>query len=209
MWILQEAQALGDEFLSLEKYVNLNYLVSCILSFCLVNNLFKLPHAMFCLGGLYAVEFHVCHLIVNAYLTNNHTHSQPILAVLIVLCQSWAHQHLSCQMYAASQLTRRHLLAITNPGMIQGFHKILKKHDKLLPHAPCRQFYITHLHQQPWVQVVAFPTYAIKMFVQASSLNNQTTYVCNVAHQAWKSMSTLLARTAQLICQFTTPETCL
>ena len=29
MPILQEAQALGDEFLSLEKYVNLNYLVSC------------------------------------------------------------------------------------------------------------------------------------------------------------------------------------
>lgn len=36
---------------------------------------------------------------------------------------------------------------------LQGFHKILKKHDKLMPHAPCRQFYITHLHQQPWVQV--------------------------------------------------------
>ena len=34
-----------------------------------------------------------------------------------------------------------------------GFHKILKKHDKMLPHAPCRQFYITHLHAQPWVQV--------------------------------------------------------
>mmetsp|Transcript_16483 Transcript_16483/g.28259 ORF Transcript_16483/g.28259 Transcript_16483/m.28259 type:complete len:740 (-) Transcript_16483:558-2777(-) len=33
-----------------------------------------------------------------------------------------------------------------------GFHKILKKHDKCLPHAPCRQFYISHLHQQPWVQ---------------------------------------------------------
>ncbi len=34
-----------------------------------------------------------------------------------------------------------------------GFHKILKKHDKLLPHSPCRQFYISHLHHQPWVQV--------------------------------------------------------
>lgn len=33
-----------------------------------------------------------------------------------------------------------------------GFHKILKKHDKALPHAPCRQFYVAHLHQQPWVQ---------------------------------------------------------
>lgn len=22
----------------------------------------------------------------------------------------------------------------------------------MLPHAPCRQFYIAHLHQQPWVQ---------------------------------------------------------
>jgi len=33
-----------------------------------------------------------------------------------------------------------------------GFHKILKKHDKKLPHTPCRQFYTAHLHQQPWVQ---------------------------------------------------------
>ncbi|GFH07673.1 SPX domain-containing protein, partial [Haematococcus lacustris] len=33
-----------------------------------------------------------------------------------------------------------------------GLHKILKKHDKMLPHAPCRQFYVAHLHQQPWVQ---------------------------------------------------------
>lgn len=33
-----------------------------------------------------------------------------------------------------------------------GFHKILKKHDKMVPHAPCRQFYVAHLHQQPWVQ---------------------------------------------------------
>ena len=36
---------------------------------------------------------------------------------------------------------------------VQGFHKILKKHDKKLPHAPCMQFYVSHLHQQPWVQV--------------------------------------------------------
>ena len=33
------------------------------------------------------------------------------------------------------------------------FHKILKKHDKNLAHSPCRQFYIAHLHNQPWVQV--------------------------------------------------------
>jgi SPX domain protein involved in polyphosphate accumulation len=33
-----------------------------------------------------------------------------------------------------------------------GLHKILKKHDKQLPHSPCRQFYISHLHNQPWVQ---------------------------------------------------------
>lgn len=32
------------------------------------------------------------------------------------------------------------------------FHKILKKHDKNLPHTPCRQFYISHLHNQPWIQ---------------------------------------------------------
>jgi SPX domain protein involved in polyphosphate accumulation/uncharacterized membrane protein YidH (DUF202 family) len=33
-----------------------------------------------------------------------------------------------------------------------GLHKVLKKHDKRLPHAPCRQFYVAHLHGQPWVQ---------------------------------------------------------
>ena len=27
-----------------------------------------------------------------------------------------------------------------------GFHKILKKHDKNIPSAPCRQFYVSHLH---------------------------------------------------------------
>ncbi len=37
--------------------------------------------------------------------------------------------------------------------LLQGFHKILKKHDKVLPHAPCQQFYVAHLHHQPWVQV--------------------------------------------------------
>jgi VTC domain len=38
------------------------------------------------------------------------------------------------------------------PFRSQGFHKILKKHDKALPFAPCQQFYTAHLHQQPWVQ---------------------------------------------------------
>jgi hypothetical protein len=32
-----------------------------------------------------------------------------------------------------------------------------KKHDKNLPHTPCRQFYIAHLHNQPWVQVRSPP----------------------------------------------------
>ena len=35
---------------------------------------------------------------------------------------------------------------------LQGTHKILKKHDKMVPHAPCRQFWISHLHSQSWVQ---------------------------------------------------------
>jgi hypothetical protein len=38
------------------------------------------------------------------------------------------------------------------PPPPQGIHKILKKHDKMVPHAPCRQFYVAHVHQQPWVQ---------------------------------------------------------
>eukprot|EP00192_Tetraselmis_astigmatica_P008513 CAMPEP_0117660690 /NCGR_PEP_ID=MMETSP0804-20121206/7099_1 /TAXON_ID=1074897 /ORGANISM="Tetraselmis astigmatica, Strain CCMP880" /LENGTH=672 /DNA_ID=CAMNT_0005467429 /DNA_START=58 /DNA_END=2076 /DNA_ORIENTATION=- len=31
-----------------------------------------------------------------------------------------------------------------------GFHKILKKHDKNLPHQPYTQFFINNLHNQPW-----------------------------------------------------------
>lgn len=50
----------------------------------------------------------------------------------------------------------------------QGVHKILKKHDKLLPHSPCRQFYIAHLHQQPWVQ----GTYS-DVLVQLSNVYSQ------------------------------------
>lgn len=41
------------------------------------------------------------------------------------------------------------------------FHKILKKHDKNLSHSPCRQFYIAHLHNQPWVQVGRPPAPAL------------------------------------------------
>uniref|UniRef100_A0A7S0WG32 SPX domain-containing protein n=1 Tax=Pyramimonas obovata TaxID=1411642 RepID=A0A7S0WG32_9CHLO len=33
----------------------------------------------------------------------------------------------------------------------RGFYKILKKHDKLLPATPCRQFYMARLHQQRWI----------------------------------------------------------
>lgn len=33
-----------------------------------------------------------------------------------------------------------------------GFHKAVKKHDKLLPLAPCQQFYMHVLRNQPWVQ---------------------------------------------------------
>jgi hypothetical protein len=44
------------------------------------------------------------------------------------------------------------LTPLPPPPRLQGFHKILKKHDKAISHAPCRQFYVAHLHQQPWVQ---------------------------------------------------------
>lgn len=33
-----------------------------------------------------------------------------------------------------------------------GFHKILKKHDKRLPHNPCKAFYVNRLHAQAWVR---------------------------------------------------------
>ena len=46
-----------------------------------------------------------------------------------------------------------------------GFHKILKKHDKNLPQSPCRQFYISHLHNQPWVQVRAGGRAGVRRFL--------------------------------------------
>jgi SPX domain protein involved in polyphosphate accumulation len=33
-----------------------------------------------------------------------------------------------------------------------GFHKILKKHDKYLPHTPCKSFYVARMHAQAWVR---------------------------------------------------------
>ena len=33
-----------------------------------------------------------------------------------------------------------------------GLQKILKKHDKLLPQAPCIHFYKAHIASQPWVK---------------------------------------------------------
>lgn len=33
-----------------------------------------------------------------------------------------------------------------------GFHKILKKHDKYCPGAPCRIFYVNRMHSQAWVR---------------------------------------------------------
>jgi len=33
----------------------------------------------------------------------------------------------------------------------RAFYKILKKHDKLLPFTPCRQFYMSRLQQQNWI----------------------------------------------------------
>jgi SPX domain-containing protein involved in vacuolar polyphosphate accumulation len=33
-----------------------------------------------------------------------------------------------------------------------GFHKILKKHDKYCPGAPCKIFYVNRMHSQAWVR---------------------------------------------------------
>ena len=54
----------------------------------------------------------------------------------------------------------------------QGVHKIVKKHDKLLPHAPCQQFYIAHLHQQPWVQVCELFDLHMHISVASSDLES-------------------------------------
>lgn len=47
-----------------------------------------------------------------------------------------------------------------------GFHKILKKHDKLLP-TPCRKFYLTRLHNQRWIR----HDYS-KLFVELSKIHS-------------------------------------
>ena len=57
------------------------------------------------------------------------------------------------QAHVLADRFRPHRTEVLSP--LQGFHKILKKHDKMLPHAPCQQFYVAHLHQQKWVQVRA------------------------------------------------------
>ena len=47
----------------------------------------------------------------------------------------------------------------------------------MLPHAPCQQFYIAHLHQQKWVQVGAFH---LKI-----SPNPKTFYIAHLHQQTW------------------------
>lgn len=88
--------------MALEKYVNLNYLVSCNF-----------------------VGQHSC------FVDNRHT---------------WLHSH-----EAPSPIA--HLPS--GNYILQGFHKAVKKHDKMLPLAPCQQFYMHVLRNQPWVQVGA------------------------------------------------------
>ncbi len=100
---------MGDEFLALEKYVNLNYMVRAWRDACVY-----LPHA---------AQARALRTRITQWMDR-----QPLSHTFSDSCS-----HIdSCS---------------------QGFHKILKKHDKCLPHAPCRQFYVAHLHQQPWVQV--------------------------------------------------------
>lgn len=81
--LLDDAQHMGDEFLQLEKYVNLNYL-----------------------------SFHKILKKVSADPRNG-------------------------------ALQSRRSDAPPAP---------LSQHDKNLPQTPCRQFYISHLHNQPWIQ---------------------------------------------------------
>lgn len=46
--------------------------------------------------------------------------------------------------------TRAHPRRYVNTNYL-GLHKILKKHDKNIPNAACRQFYLTQLHREPWL----------------------------------------------------------
>ena len=98
----QEAKHVGDKFLTLEKYVNLNYLVRLKLW----------QHGLPSCNNEEQACMHACLA----------AHKESPLN--IVLCR-------------------------------QGFHKILKKHDKQLPETPCQSYYVQHLHSQSWVQVAS------------------------------------------------------
>ena len=112
----QEAKDIGDEFLALEKFVNLNYLVRVLRLST------SIPSRLAC-----------CTCVSKA-----------------VACSTWLVHAVICR--SSSPLHRERYAVHA-----QGFHKILKKHDKVLPHAPCQQFYLSHLHQQSWVQVTTEP----------------------------------------------------
>lgn len=79
---------------------------------------------------------------------------------------------------------------------LQGVHKIVKKHDKLLPHAPCQQFYIAHLHHQPWVQVPPAPSACLMQLY--ANINKQKdmqkcSSMCNVVNKHGRDLGCLTA----------------
>jgi hypothetical protein len=130
LWLVQEAKSIGDEFLQLEKYVNLNYMGPLLSDIHLPACLMPLPacwHLISWLSLLPAVLTAVPPAALAAVLPAVLTAVPP--AVLPTVLRRYVNLN------------------------YMGFHKILKKHDKMLPHSPCRQFYISHLHNQPWVQV--------------------------------------------------------
>ena len=100
-------------------------------------------------------------------LASLHPHTCPLGPFLCLECldaapRPAASPHLPCLPCAPPFLSLQKAKAIGDSFLqlekyvnlnYMGFHKILKKHDKMLPATPCRQFYIAHLHNQPWVQV--------------------------------------------------------
>ena len=129
---------MGDEFLALEKYVNLNYMGFHKI---LVGAGTRLGGWRWRWGGHGDVEGS-CTL--QACLAGRHGRECPRVRGAAWQWRCMPSHSAACCPSAPPPPPPPALPCPARPQ---------KKHDKMLPHTPCRQFYISHLHNQPWVQV--------------------------------------------------------
>lgn len=71
-----------------------------------------------------------------------------------------------------------------------GFHKILKKHDKYCPSAPCKTFYINRMHSQAWVRGDYSDVVVRLSAIYAALRNDQVVEESNDANQSFLRSTT-------------------